>query len=447
MGGLVDPQHASIDRLIGWLREQRRLDPRSPLSQLLGDQQWDEQRIVDIACIDLMERRRLGHAVTVESYVEDIECIQDDSNLLDLIDAEICVASELGERPQLDGYADRFPGLADQVHELVRLDAAAESELTPGLIDVGERAHVGGREPLQTALTTNIDPDPPSTSGDFSIEILPSDARPSRRESAARHPIDLPDWFVGEQCVASGPGRWLIRGRDSLRGINLALKVTELPPQVSKIQGDQILDACELAAKVRNVSWVLPSVAAIQQRHLGVIRPWVYGRTWHQLKASEDHRTQLRNLAAVAFAVAAGHQVGATHGGIHVENLMIDHEGRVQILDAAASRVGLERWLSPNRNIHDTNQILPLAQRMSMDVQDLIKLVAAASVDWEQSWAIALLGSLRRIAADDPPQACALMGQELVRQADSRNPAIERSGQRRQRTWRIRLARWLANRD
>ena len=84
MGGMVDPQHASIDSLIDWLREQRRRDPRAPLSSLLADKKFDEQRIVDIACIDLMERRRMGHAVSVENYMEDLACIQDETNLLRL---------------------------------------------------------------------------------------------------------------------------------------------------------------------------------------------------------------------------------------------------------------------------------------------------------------------------------------------------------------------------
>ncbi len=461
MGGLVDPQHASIDGLIDWLRQQRRRDPVASLSSLLAGKKFDERRIVDIACIDLMERRRMGHPVTVESYVEEFSCIQDESNLLDLIDAEICVASELGEEPQLDDYASRFPHLADQVIELVRLDAAAESELTSAIVDVSEKTPiVSEKTPIacektqpvsemgqSAVIATNIDRASVSQSADFSIEVLPSDATPIKAAAATRHPIDLPEWFVGEQCVASGPGRWLIRGRDSVRGINLALKVTELPPQLTKVQGDQILDACEMAAKVRNASWVLPSVAAIQQRHLGVIRPWVYARPWQQLRATQDYRTQLRNLASVAFAVASAHQVGATHGGIHVENLLVDHEGKVQVLDAAASRVGLERWLSPTTGCSDFEQILPLDQRISMDVRDLIKLVAAASVDWDSKWAIDLLADLRRIANSRPVEASALIGQELAQHADSQHPATRKTGQRQHRWWRIRLARWLTKSD
>ena len=58
-------------------------------------------------------------------------CIRNESNLLDLIDAEICVASELGEKPQPHDYAERFPGLAEKISELVQMDAAAEVEMTP----------------------------------------------------------------------------------------------------------------------------------------------------------------------------------------------------------------------------------------------------------------------------------------------------------------------------
>ncbi len=450
MGGTVDPQHASIDSLIDWLRKQRRRDPDSPLSSLLADQKFaeqkfDEQRIVDIACIDLMERRRMGYAVTVESYVKDFSCILDQSNVLDLIDAEICVTSELGEDPQIEDYVSRFPQLADQVIELVRLDAAAEFNLTAAIVDVSDMAQRVSETGRGEVIATSVDQAASAQSADFSIEALPSDAATANAVGAFRNPIDVPEWFVGEQCVASGSGRWLIRGRDSVRGINLALKVTKLPPRLTKIQSEQILDACEMAAKVCNPSWVLPSVAAIQERHLGVIRPWIFARPWQQLRLTEDHRSQLRNLASVAFAVASGHQVGATHGGIHVGNLMVDHEGKMQILDAAASRVALERWLSPTTGHSDFEQIASLDERQRIDVRDLIKLVASASVDWDQHWASDLVSDLRCIASRRPEDACAMIGEELVQHADSVNPTIGKTGRHRQRSWRIRLARWLTN--
>ena len=301
MGELVDPQQASMDGLIDWLRQHRRRDPVSPLSKLLKDKAFDEQRIVDIACIDLMERRRMGHAVAVEDYQKEFICIQEESNLLDLIDAEICVASELGENPQSGNYEQRFPTLAVQIAELLRLDAAAECGLRQGM-GVGTPAGAFAPHEL-SASETNADQTngalrAPSDSADFSIERLPADAAATPTRPREPHPIDLPEWFVGEQCVASSPGRWLIRGRDSVRGVNLALKVTELSPQLTATQGDQILDAAEAAAKVRNPSWVQPSVAAIQNRHLGVIRPWIYARPWLQTRTMENDRDAMRDLAA-----------------------------------------------------------------------------------------------------------------------------------------------------
>lgn len=446
MGELVDPQQASMDGLIDWLRQHRRRDPVSPLSKLLKDKAFDEQRIVDIACIDLMERRRMGHAVAVEDYQKEFICIQEESNLLDLIDAEICVASELGENPQSGNYEQRFPTLAVQIAELLRLDAAAECELRQGM-GVGTPAGAFAPHEL-SASETNADQTngalrAPSDSADFSIERLPADAAATPTRPREPHPIDLPEWFVGEQCVASSPGRWLIRGRDSVRGVNLALKVTELSPQLTATQGDQILDAAEAAAKVRNPSWVQPSVAAIQNRHLGVIRPWIYARPWLQTRTMENDRDAMRDLAAVAFAVASAHKIGATHGGLHVQNLMVNHEGKVQVLDAASSRSGIQRWLHPSSKHHGGEQIISLEDRIQVDIQDLIRVVAAASVDWNHAGAQDVVADLRRAAAQQAEEACALMGQKLIAYADSNDLVGSQLGRHQQRSWRIRLSRWL----
>ena len=437
MGELVDPRNASIDGLIDWLRAKRRCDPVSRLSDLIEGHEFDEQRLVDIACIDLMLRQRMEHAVNVESYLKEFPCLRSESNQLDLIDAELCVATELGSQIDLNQYLSRFPELADQVRELFQLEVGGG--LTSALINVGDV--VGGVDDAGASVRDVS----PSQADDFSVDVLPSDAAPQRVVSLTDHPLDVPDWFIVAQCVGSGPGRWLIRGRDSVRGIALALKVTELPAQLSSLQGKQILDACEVAANVRNPSWVPPSVAAIQQRHLGVIRQWLFARPWQQCKATHDHCTQLRNLASVAFAVESAHQIGATHGGIHVENLMVDHAGKVQVLDAGSSRIGLERWLHPRATNADSEQIASLDERIGVDLHDLIKLVASASVDWEQEWTTDLVAELQQIAKQDSGKACGEVGQTLIRCADSVIPSsgVGRAGGRGRRSWRKRLARWI----
>jgi hypothetical protein len=226
------------------------------------------------------------------------------------------------------------------------------------------------------------------------------------------------------------------------------MKVIELPLQLSATQSKQILDACEMAAKVRNPSWVPPSIAAIRRPYLGVIRAWHFARPWQPYAANQNPAEQLRSLASVAFAVESAHQTGATHGGIHVENVLVDHAGKVQVLDAGSSRLGLMRWLSPFTPVPPA-QIASLDQRRAVDVQDVIKLVAAASVEWDHQWVRDLMVDLRRISATNAGGACGLIGQSLIQHADSwKSKSVGGSSRQwHHHTWRRRLARWLTKEE
>ena len=129
-----DPTSESIDGLIDWIRNARDRDAEASLFQLLRERLIDlrslgTQRLVDLACIDLIHRKRLGQSVTVESYVADFPQLGTDTHRLDLIDAELCVAEEIGLEICTEGLAKRFPDLADQIGELVQL--GSEAELMP----------------------------------------------------------------------------------------------------------------------------------------------------------------------------------------------------------------------------------------------------------------------------------------------------------------------------
>lgn len=417
----IDPASASVDELIKWLGELRQSDSTSALSHLLKDHQLDPDRLVDIACIDLMQRIRAGCEVKTEDYLSEFPVLNNDSSQLDLIDAELCVAHELGSEREVEHWIQRFPHLETQIRELAQLDPGAKSGLTHALLNLESRS-------IATA------------SGEFSVEIKRGELEPASplTDNWAKHPIDTPDWFVADDCVASSPGRWLIRGRDNVRRTSLALKVTQLPAQLTSNQSSQLLDACEVASKVRNPCWILPSVAAIQQRHLGVIRPWLFARPWQQVLPTLNQSAQLKLFAAVAFAIAAGHQNGATHGGVHAENLMVDHEGSPLLLDAASSRDGLSRWLQACEANDD--EIASLKQRMRWDIQDFTKLVAAASMEWNAPPSSDVLDEIQRIANAanaDLRDASYQIGNRLIRIADQ--PTLTTSST----SWRQRLASWL----
>ncbi|MFK8112817.1 MAG: hypothetical protein AB8B91_11475 [Rubripirellula sp.] len=426
----------------------------SPLSGLLKDWTVEQTRLIDVACIDLMQRRRAGVSVTVEDYVADLPVLSNCSDQLDLIDAEICILQELGLPVEIDRFVDRFPQFAKQIHELGNLECGNEKVLARGIVSPGlepRRRESSGSLPdaqdnAQESSSTcdpAIDATVHSIAGseEFSVEIVRGEREPATEVSTfASHPVDVPDWFVGADCVASGPGRWLIRGRDSVRGTALALKVTKLPMQLTADQSEQILDACETAAKVRNPSWVLPSVAAIQQRHLGVIRPWLFARPWQQVISTLDTSAQMRLLASVAFTLAAAHKVGAAHGGVHCENLLVDHEGKVHVLDAASSRIGLGKWLT---HPETTGSVASAEQRLGIDVQDMIRLVVSVALEWNDTGAATLIDRWRHRKGDQR-DACYEIGQMLINQADVSTQGGDVLGRM---SWRHRFAQWLTRAD
>ena len=402
----IHPEDASLDSLINWLRSERKRHPDVALSRLLEGRSLDTRRLVDLACIDLIERRRQGQAIRAESYAEQFPQLRRGDLLLDLIDAEICVAGELQQPIDPSEYPRRFPELARQIEELLRLESLPASH-----------------------HQDSLDP-----SASFSVELVvqgdrdSSDALPM----AKGHPILVPEWFSAEKCFASGPGRWLIRGRDSLRGMAMAMKVIQLSPQLHLSQSQQILDACESASKVRNPIWVPPSIAAIQRGHLGVIRPWIYAVPWLPVLSRRDVPTQLGELASLAFCLEAAHRVGATHGAIHGDNILLDHDGKLHLVDAVANREGMRRWLDEaDEPQSDESQsdpsIMSLHRRKLTDTEDMIRLIASIAATWRQPWAGQLFNELAAIAevrsvgavgAEGAIGAMESIGQTLMRYAD-----------------------------
>ena len=57
-----------------------------------------------------------------EEYVQDFPQLDQTSDLLDLIDAELCVAAELQEPIEIASYYKRFPDLVSEIDELAQLD-------------------------------------------------------------------------------------------------------------------------------------------------------------------------------------------------------------------------------------------------------------------------------------------------------------------------------------
>ena len=498
MGEWIGSQNTSVEALIEWLRAKRGNHPTTPLSELLPPHASKDERLVDLACIDLIERRRLGHEIRVESYLDEFPMLRGDAERLDLIDAEICVMQELRGSPDMESYVRRFPDLANAIRELVGLEGAS---LDRGVLVVPNPAEeqpappqtqrppartnpapsVTGRKPalpdqtMESLAGSSIEesvvapmPSAPlqSSAADAqtyqsvapqsaaaspgsssrSSKSTPSRSRAARMQSASiadSVPVELPDWFVGQKCVASSPGRWLIQGRDANRGQAMALKVIELPTHVTAERHNEILDACERAASVQNAAWTVPGVAAIQNRHLAVIRPWLFAHAWQQSPEPSSTAAELQRLATVAFAVQAAHDVGATHGGIHRDNLLVDHQGNAHVVDAICTFQGLARWLRCRENT-GSSAVIRDRQR-ELDLQGLIKLVLSIAIEWGGNESRNLTREAEQVPREPEEKPAALLGELLMAYASENRSAGNQTYLRHDRRprWPSTLMRWI----
>lgn len=423
MDHIADPSRISIDDLIQWVRSQRQHNRTAKLSDLLSGHKVHNDRLVDVACIDLMHRRRLGDKTTVEDYVDEFSELGSESHVLDLIDAEICVAQELGQPVSVEDYVKRFPKYGDAIGELVQLDIVPPVAMASAIIGLGDSRRVSD--------------DSTEGSAEFSVAPMP-EIHDGKMEIA--FPVELPEWFVPEESIACSPGRWLFRGREVDRGDKLALKVIELPAQISGEQQQKLLDACETASKVRNRHWIAPTVAAIQNRRLAIVRPWVFAQPWHRGDESIPRSTQLRTIASVAFALQSAHDSGATHGGLHAGNVLISHDGKPQILDAICNLEGANRWI---REVSELPEPDALATSIQTDIQALIKLVAVAAVGWDDPWAGRIAAELQAIETQFPGQAGGRIGEHLIRLADTDRLPSGATPPTTRGAWKGKVRQWF----
>lgn len=467
MPEFLDSHVTTIDGLIEWLNEQRRNDAETPLVVLIGDRQLDRNVILDLACIDLMHQRRNGRSVRTEQYLQDFPQLNHANDVLDLIDAELCVATELKDTIDLEVYRLRFPELSSEIEDLMRVDLMpamplfhAESSSAVG------NGWLGDSVPPDSARVTVDGNDDQLTGFVGDLSSLPANQPVADSRNPEEYPLNLPDWFVVDECVARDKDRWLLRGHDDVRGMSLAMKITRLHCSLTDPQVNQLLDVCEAASNVQNPHWVTPRMVAVQRGYLGVVRPWQFAKPWTPAQRqtpggqTEDQKTngerrnashkpgrpeqhisiRWRRLAEVAFAVEAAHRSGATHGALHSGNLVIDHAGQVRILDAASSQVALKRWLEYRPTIfHD------LDQRLQIDVDDVVRLIADETQREPSSQTASLLVEVRQCVSENPFAPLAVIGEVLMKYADSEDPM--EPGIDHRSHWKQWFLRWMPDND
>ncbi|KAA5540045.1 hypothetical protein FYK55_22285 [Roseiconus nitratireducens] len=432
---VAPPPNASVEDLIGWLERTRQVQQATALRDLIGDRSLSRDQWIELACVDLIALRRRGCDVRVEDYLQQFpELAVRDDYRLDLIDAELCVRRETARELPRDRWQDRFPDLIEPIGQLMQLGqhlsggkllpdeslSPAASSLSPGPVSLG-----AGPNPDPHAVL-GID----DLSGDFSVhrDLTVADAKSVtvRNDETEDDSIDVPipikppAWMVGARCVATGQveGRryWLVKGRDADRGDAVAMKILPLPPTVDKAQRTQILDLCEATSRVLHPAWIAPRIAAINNGHLAVVRPWIFGGAYVTPESCDptDAAAAFEDLSRIAFALAAAHRGGATHGNVIAANLIRDHDGRLNLVDAASSVGGWSHDLACWKQDPSTF----LTTRIRHDTVGMLRLVVAVCMGvWEPRTRDQLL---EIVGGVDPsaPDGCAIIGEKLQAWSD-----------------------------
>ena len=436
----IDPANASIDGVIQWLRNQRQSNPLASLSELINVSTISQSRLTDMACIDLIERKRIGHSTTVEDLLREVPSLAtSDAARLDLIDAELCVQMELGQTINLADYAKRFPDLASSIEALAKLDRRIPVEPLASLSSPVAASFAIA--PLEASMTA---------------------ATHSRRSSAS-HMLDAlvqpPPWFMREQVQASSDRSCLIRGRDSDQNRSVALKVIRLSSAIRKDEIETQLAMVEAASMVRHPAWVTPDVAAVENQSLAVIRPWIFGTRWDQARRLASPQTRLRDLARVGYALQSAHDtasngVHAAHGGIHLNNLLVDADGDIQIVDAGVCIQPAAGEMLGSSAVQ-SDSLGPTNQRRQSDVRSLCALLrvvsgGGSSSDTDFRRQSTTLDRLCQKHADQPDQrnACSDLADAAMKLADGNlgDSDLKPSGTiARSFWWRAAYARFFSD--
>ncbi len=95
----------------------------------------DEFQQLRQACGELRERLRAGESARVEEFLKSHPLLaRNDEAVLELIHAEVSTRNDIGERPSLQEWEERFPRLLTRMEQIVSLRPAFDSEM-PTLTD------------------------------------------------------------------------------------------------------------------------------------------------------------------------------------------------------------------------------------------------------------------------------------------------------------------------
>ncbi|MCA9130595.1 MAG: serine/threonine protein kinase [Planctomycetales bacterium] len=269
----------------------------------------------DLIAVDLGQRWLAGQPLDAEAYLARFPELEvDQQRLLDLVYQEFLQRESQGLAPEVESFAERFPGIADPLRAQVAFHLALEA--------VSES---------QEAAT-----DRRSGPADSTPAIQQKETVTSREWGP--HP-DLPDYanrYRPIRKIGSGgmADVWLAFDLQLERQIALKL------PRQSSLADDRIQDRFPREARAL-ASLCHPNISAVYDfgQHGDqqfMVMPYLSGRTLAEELADKGRpplETTLALVARVACALDAAHRIGIAHRDIKPSNIMLNDEWQPTVMD------------------------------------------------------------------------------------------------------------------
>jgi hypothetical protein len=349
----------------------------------------ERSRLVDWVCIELIERGRRGESIRVEDYLAQYPQISDTDDLLDLIDAEICVRRELKKVLSIDQWSARFPEHMAAIRQLMAIN------------DQVNLSHSEARHSSAVRVSPKTVVGLDAGGLDWSV-----DGELRSAASLYELPLSLPQGFIFDSVIAKTQSSWLVRCHDDRARESFAFRIVcKNKFGQSRIEHSNlglILDACEQTTKVTNNAWVAPVVAKGDANWIGVMRPWCFGNRWPEVQSTWSMQQALRYLAEIAFCLQSAHQQQVHHGHVAPENLFIDHKGELRITDPLVSS--------------HINTFGPDA--IQDDAYGLLGLIASFQLDPKRNLAPEFLLWAQRIVNENPTAPLVKLGEWMLKWSD-----------------------------
>jgi tetratricopeptide (TPR) repeat protein len=267
--------------------------------------------ILAVLRVDQAERYRLGQRVAAETYLAAFPALANDrEHAIDLIFAEYVLREEMGEKPTLQGFLDRFPQHAEELRLQLELHRAMVTHHEPEVRAVGE---------------TVLRP------------IEPGKGEPGEKLEG------LPE-LPGYECLSElGRGGMGIVYRAWHKELSrhVALKMVHAGAQAAAPVLARFRVEAEAVARLAH-----PNIVQIYDigQHLGspfMVLELVEGRNLAQRTAGTPQlaRWSAELVETLARAIQAAHQQGVVHRDLTPSNILVAADGTPKITDFGLAKL------------------------------------------------------------------------------------------------------------